>query len=301
MKFQDLIYFVHLVDSKNFTHTANYFFVSQPSISMAVKRLENDLDTVLIKRNLSERTLELMPAGKILYHNAKEIINLKESTYNEIQSLKNQKVQLGLPPIIGGYLLPKIIPHLNKYSSSLELVEKEGSIAMFNLLKNKEVNTAIVGSETATVSEDWLANTPVAEDEFYICVAKNHPLASEKMLSVEQVANERFISLKEGFIQNKVFYKWAKNNHIDLSSVHFTNEIHTVNSLVASGMGISLLIGMLVKDQENIVTIPLKDSPKFYISLLINKDLELTPLQKEFNEDLIRVLKKTGIFKKAIN
>lgn len=89
MKFQDLIYFVHLVDSKNFTHTANYFFVSQPSISMAVKRLENDLDTVLIKRNLSERTLELMPAGKILYHNAKEIISLKESAYNEIQSLKN--------------------------------------------------------------------------------------------------------------------------------------------------------------------------------------------------------------------
>lgn len=294
MKLQDLTYFVHLVDSKNFTHTANHFFVSQPSISMAVKRLESELDTELINRDLSGRTIELLPAGKILYHNAKEVINLMDSTYNDIQSLKNKKVQLGVPPIIGGYLLPKIIPHLEKYSYSLELVEKEGSIALFDLLKNKEINTAILGFDTPTIEEDWLSCMPVAEDKFYICVAKNHPLAKEEIISVEQLTNERFISLKEGFIQNKVFDTWAKENHIALSSVHFTNEIHTVNSLVSAGMGISLLIGMLVKDQENIVTIPLKESPKFYINLLINKDLELTPLQKEFNNDLIKLLKDSS-------
>lgn len=291
MKLQDLIYFKALAENESFTKTAEKFYVSQPSISIAVKRLESEFETVLLNRDRTSKSIELTPAGKILYQTSLHILNTLEATKNELEQINDQKVKLGIPPIIGGYLLPKLVPYLKDYSQSLEFVEGDGSIALFDMLKKKKVTTSIIGSDTPTIHASWVSQEPIAEDSFYICVANSHPLASCSSVTPSMLKNESFISLGEGYVQNKVFNNWAKKNNIDTSSVHYTNEIQTANSLVASGVGVSLLISLLVQDREDIVQIPLENAPKFYISLLTNNDASVSPIQEGFNKVLIKSIR----------
>lgn len=292
MKLQDLEYFIQLADSQSFTKTAEYFYVSQPSISIAIKRLESELNTPILIRDRSNKQLQLTEAGEILYKNAQDIVNILDFTKKEVHSLESKDVQLGIPPIIGGYLLPKLIPYLSEFSESMKLIEEDGSVALIDLVKKKKVTTAIVGSAKQEIEIEGVAHQPILEDQFYICVALDHPLAKEKKIVPEQVKEEVFISLGEGYTQHHVFKSWAQKNHLTPSAVHITNEIQTANSLVSSGVGVSLLIGLLVADKQDIVKIPIDNAPKFYINLLTNQTIPQTPVQKDFNHTLIRAIEK---------
>lgn len=293
MKLQDLEYFIQLADSQSFTKTAEHFYVSQPSISIAIKRLESELDTSLFVRDRSSKQLHLTEAGTILYKNAQDVRDILDFTKKEIQSLESEDVQLGIPPIIGGYLLPKLIPHLTEFSESMKLIEEDGSVALFDLVRKKKVTTAIVGTAEQSLDLKGIRQQPILEDEFYICVSSDHPLAQEESIQADQLNGEAFISLGEGYTQHHVFKQWLNDHNIEASAVHLTNEIQTAKSLVSSGVGVSLLIGLLVSEKQDIVKIPLVDAPKFYINLLTNEAVKQTPIQARFTDSLTQAIKET--------
>src|SRR5699024_4407242 len=109
MNLQDLIYFHYLAESLSFTDTAAHFFVSQPSISTAIKRLETAFNASLIDRRKTLKKMELTPAGKILYKNTAEILEKLDQTRQKIEDIELGSVYFGFLPTIGGYFLPEIL------------------------------------------------------------------------------------------------------------------------------------------------------------------------------------------------
>lgn len=291
MKLQDLHYFKQLAETRSFTETAEAFYISQPSISIALKRLEGEFNTRLITRDRSSKSVELTKSGELLYKSSLDILDLVNKTKKDIHDLESKDVYLGFLPTIGGHFLPRLFPELTSYLGSLKFVEEESSDAMFEMVKTNQVSAAIVGSDVPHVKEKWLTQVRIAEKEMYVWVSHTHPLAKYKSVKAAMLKKTNFVTLAKGYTHQRIFEKWTDQHAIDVSNIHYTNEIQTANSMIASGMSAGLMIDLLVSDRKDLVKLPLKDPPKFYISLLINNEAEITSFQRQFNKSLIKAVK----------
>lgn len=296
MKLTDLTYFKTLAESKSFTETAEAFYISQPSISISLKRLEEAFGTTLITRDRSSKSVELTEAGKLLYKSALDILEKIDHTHQAIDNLESKEVFFGFLPTIGGHFLPKLLPHLSDFRSILQLVEEESSDTMYELVRDRKVPAAIVGSDKPTFKDTRLTQLLIAERDLSLWVSPSHPLASKERVDASMVKDTYFVTLAKGYTHQRIFEKWAKENKIDSSRIHYTNEIQTSNSMIASGMSAGMMIDLLVRDRTDIVQVPLENPPKFYVSLLIDNRSDLSAAQKRFNQSLFELSK--SIFKK---
>lgn len=289
MNLQDLVYFNHLAKTLNFTVTAEHFYISQPSISMSLKRLEKELDTTLIDRKKLHKNLRLTETGEILLKHSTQIINIIHTAKEDIHDLKNQVVYFGFLPTIGGHFMPKLLPQLGKFTNSLKLIEEESSDVMLDLVSTGQVPLAIIGSDVPIFEDKNLLQVPLVTQDLALWASPDNPLAAKDSVSVEDIQQEVFISLAQGYTHQRVFEQWAKANHIEQPKTLFTKEIQTALSIASSTNMLAFMSDVLVKDHYNLVKIPIKNAPKFYISLIVNKENNGTYFQKEFNDTMIQL------------
>lgn len=291
MNLQDLIYFHYLAESLSFTDTATHFFVSQPSISTAVKRLETEFNTSLIDRRKTLKKMELTPAGKILYKNTDEILKKLDQTRQKIEDIELGSVYYGFLPTIGGYFLPEILPKLTQYSKDLKLVEEESSDIMLNMILNEEVPIAILGHEEPYIRQNKIKQILLMEEEMALWVSQNHPLAKKKAVGPTEIQNEVFISLSEGYTHHRIFEKWATHHRIVEPNIVYAKEIKTVKSIATSTHMVGFMSDILMSEDTDLVKVHLKGAPKFYISLVLNTEAENSYVQQKFNQAFIEVVK----------
>ncbi|AZP05043.1 LysR family transcriptional regulator [Jeotgalibaca ciconiae] len=290
MNLQDLVYFHHLARSLSFTATAEHFFISQPSISMALKRLESELDTILIDRRKVLKRMVLTPAGDLLYKSADEIIKTLDTTKRLIRDIEQESVYYGFLPTIGGHFLPKILPKIVRFTKSLKLIEEESSDVMLKLILEEKVPIAIIGHETPFILQNKIKQIQLLEEEMSLWVSKTHHLAGSKSVSAEEIQEEVFISLSEGYTHQRVFEKWANEYRIKEPNIVYAKEIKTVQSIAASTHMVAFMSDILLGNRSDLVKVPLKKAPKFYISLVINTEAKNTYIQQQFNDAVIEIV-----------
>lgn len=295
MKLHDLYYFRKLAETKSFTQTAEAFYISQPSISTALKRLETEFGTSLINRDRSSKSVELTEIGELFFERAIKITDLIEQTKKDMDNLTSKSVSLGFLPTIGGHFLPQIMPQLTQYLSDLKLVEEESSDAMYEMVKLGEVTAAIVGSDRKKIADRQLIQVPIAQKKLHLWISPDHPLAGYKRINSRMLKETHFVTLAKGYTHQRIFEQWAKDNQITDSHIHYTNEIQTANSMIASGMTAGLMIDLLVRDRTDIIKQELTDAPEFYVSLLINQEAIQSDRQRAFNDLLVETAE--NIFK----
>lgn len=293
MNLQDLIYFKYLSENLSFTDTANYFYVSQPSISMALKRLETHFDTTLIDRRKTLNRIQLTNTGKILYEGVTEILNVINTTEQKMNDFQDETIYYGFLPTIGGHLLPKILPQLNRYTKSIRFIEEESSDIMLRMVKNGEVPIAIIGHEKENISDSMIQQVPILQEQMALWVAPDHHLAGKKNVRVDELNDEVFIALVEGYTHQRIFEDWTNTHFNREPDVVYAKEIKTVLSIAASTNMISFMSDIIVSDSDNLVKVTLADAPCFYVSLVYNTKIELTLFQQEFNEEFVQAVKQT--------
>ncbi|XJS11432.1 LysR family transcriptional regulator [Aerococcaceae bacterium WGS1372] len=291
MNIRDLKYFIHLAESLSFTKTAEAFYVSQPSISIALKRLEENFETTLIQRNRAIQNVQLTEAGEILYRSSHEILQILDRTKQEIKNSQAETVAFGFLPTIGGYYLPKILPDLADYSMLLNFIEEESSELMFEMLRNNQVSVAIIASEVKYFSEKWINQVPMEEHSFAIYVTKQHEFANKEILTIKELENLNFITLGNGYTHNTLFKEWLEDKGYELNNVRYSNEIQTINSMIESGVYAGFMTDIIIRNQENLVKIPVEDAPKVYTSLVLNNEMPLTSIQNKFNHAITQAVK----------
>lgn len=296
MNLQDLIYFKHLSEHLSFTETAEHFFVSQPSISTALKRLETELDTVLIDRRKTLKKIKLTAAGQILYDKTTEVLSILEQTKQKIHSLQDETVYFGFLPTIGGSLMPQILPNLKEFTKSMRFKEEESSDVMLQLVKKGEVPIAIIGHDLRDINDPNILQIPVLVQEMALWVAPSHPLANKTVITEEDFKNDVFISLSEGYTHHRIFEKWTLGKKIYGPNVVFANEIKTVLSIAASTHMIAFMSNIVVDDMHDLVRVSIQKPPKFYVSLILNKNTEQTLFQQKFNDEMVKIV--TDVFSK---
>ncbi|MFL0248983.1 LysR family transcriptional regulator [Clostridium neuense] len=288
MNLRDLEYFNCLCKTKNFTETAKLLYVSQPSVTMALHRLEKELNTKLIIRDHSLTKFSLTEAGKILEKHAANILSELNETKFEISKAAGRKIKLGVPPIIGAYFFPPLMELLVKsgVAENIELVET-GSAAMKKLVLSDEVDMALIGS-LAPIKSREINAAILKTDEFMVCMSKNHIIPKKEKLDFKDIENEKFIVLGDSYIHNEVLKNLFLKNGTPPNNFYSTDEIQTAKSLISSGLGIGIMINMAVKNLDSIKRVPLKESILFYISLVLKKNHYMTSDETKIKNILLQ-------------
>lgn len=290
MNLRDLEYFKYLAESLSFTKTAEHFFVSQPSISIALKRLEDEFETVLIQRERSAKNIHLTQTGHQLYQRTIDMLGLFGQTKQEIKSVEIDTIKLGLVPTIGNYFLPQLLAGANDYLKNLKLIEENSTNELIESLRLQKFATAIIAHNEPSFANKWITSYPIAKCPLKLYVSKSHPLARFRELSIIELKNEPFVSFSAGTIHEQLFYNWAKEHHLPLENVFYCSDANTLISLIASGDRVALLMDNIALNQENIISIPIKNAPIGYINLAINNEVKISDTQEAFNNTLINNL-----------
>lgn len=120
-----------------------------------------------------------------------------------------------------------------------------------------------------------------------VCVSEKHHLTKNKEINFKDIENEQFIVLGNSYIHNKVFEDLCIKNDIVPKKIYHTNEIQTAKSLIASGLGIGIIINMAVSKRPEIKTISLSNPIAFYISLATKRDHYMTSKETSIREIII--------------
>ena len=293
MNTRDIEYYVQIVKQKNFTKVAKYFQVSQPTITYALKRLEKELDAVLITRDRSHHELVITPAGKQLFIHAQSILQEIKMAKAEITQLQKKKLRFGMPPIIGNEYFPKLSSYFIK-SQLMDQIEitDGGSRDLYGMIHQGRIDLAILGS-TQPIIDQKLEIELLLDKRFMIVVAPTHPFADRQTISFSDLIAEQFVLLNEHYVHPAAFKKLAKQAHIEPKVVYQSNDLAILKSMIRENIGIGFLTEIAIHPEDHLVSIPLSDQlqPHFLISLAKRTQQIPTPLQENVVEIIQQFMK----------
>lgn len=280
MNIKELYYYHDLVRTKNFSQVAADFNISQPTVTMAIKRLEESFGTTFFMRDRSHHQLTVTSTGLQFDQHVQRIIEELEIAQKELTRAKQERISFGLPPIIGSWYFPRFTPALLQAGllNQLEVVD-HGSASLLQLLAKGELDLALLGS-LQPFQQPSLRACVIDKAPIKIIVAKDHPLAAFKDgVSFAQAAQYPFITLDDEYVHAQAFRQVARLARVRPKIVFKTSDVQILKALVANHSGISFLTDLALDGNDGLAALPLTDGsqPKFIISLAARANRLLTP------------------------
>src|SRR5688500_4884759 len=197
MNLRDLKYLVALADHRHFGRAAAASFVSQPTLSTQIRKLEDELGVALVER--APRKVMLTPVGREIAERARKVISdVDQMTQiaRRSQDPEAGTVRLGLFPTLGPYLLPHVVPNLRKRFPRLELLlVEEKTETLLAMLREGRLDAAVLA---LPLHEDWLEVEPLFEEPFLLAVPAGHPLAGRRNLKLDELSDQHLLLLEDG-------------------------------------------------------------------------------------------------------
>jgi LysR family hydrogen peroxide-inducible transcriptional activator len=239
MTLSELKFIVAVAKEKNFRRAADKCFVSQPALSLAIKKLEEELKISLFERNRTE--VKITPIGEKIINQA--IIVLDEASKlkdisNKGKEQLNTPLKVGLIYSVAPYLLPLIIPVLRKKTPEMPLdVEENITKNLEVALKNGSIEAAVIALPFEIPGTECI---PLYDEEFNVVVPTNHAWAKKKEIVAKDLSTEKVLLLNNEHCFSEQVVE-ACPEVSKKSEVLQGNSLETIRNMVASNLGISVL------------------------------------------------------------
>ncbi len=263
MNLRDLRYLVALADHRHFGRAADASFVSQPTLSTQIRKLEEELGVSLVER--APRKVMLTPIGRDIAERARRIVaeadQLKEAARRS-QDPEAGTVRLGLFPTLGPYLLPHVVPRIRERFPRLELLlVEEKSDAILARLRDGRLDAGLLA---LPVHDDQLHVEFLFEEPFLLAVPEAHPLARRDSLALADLADQRLLLLEDGHcLRDQALDVCQLAGAGEMGEFRATS-LETLRQMVAANVGVTLLPSLSVKPpvarSENIHLLSFRDS-----------------------------------------
>jgi LysR family hydrogen peroxide-inducible transcriptional activator len=293
MELHQLRYFLAIAETSSFSRAAERCHVSQPSLSQQIKKLEDQLGQRLFDR-LGKR-VALTEAGKMLLDRVSVIISHIENAEREIRDSRevlNKRLSIGALPTIAPYFIPPLVEHMVARHPDIELTIHE------DLTKNLVAATAAGELDLAImalpINDPRLQVKPFHTERLLVAMAKGHPLAKRKKLSLIDLAEERFIRLSDMHCLGEQVSSFCHDSSFNPQVACHSAQIETLQSLVAQGFGLSFVPEMARKSRhsEKIVYRSLSDYKlERTLAMVTNKHRYLSRLAMELQSELALVIR----------
>ena len=264
MNLRDLRYLIALADLRHFGKAAEACFVSQPTLSTQIRKLEDELGVALVER--APRKVMLTAAGQDVVQRARRIVaeveQMKESARRS-QDPGSGTLRLGVFPTLGPYLLPHVVPGLRERFPELELLlVEEKSDALLQRLREGKLDAILLA---LPLHDDQLHAEPLFEERFVFAAPKQHPLAGNDVLSMAQLSDETLLLLEDGHCLREQALDVCRLSGAQEKSGFRATSLETLRQMVAAGVGVTLLPALSVHEpiaqSPNIRLVPFRDPP----------------------------------------
>lgn len=246
MNLRDLQYLVALAEHRHFGRAAAASFVSQPTLSTQIRKLEEELGMLLVER--APRRVMLTPAGREIVERARRILSevdqLKESA-RRTRDPEAGTVRLGIFPTLGPYLLPHVVPGIRQRFPRLELLlVEEKTDVILRQLREGRLDAGVLA---LPLHDDQLHVEFLFEEQFLLAVPEAHPLARHGTLSLQDLSHESLLLLEDGHcMRDQALDVCALAGAGEKAGFRATS-LETLRQMVAANVGITLLPALSVK------------------------------------------------------
>ncbi|MBZ9558602.1 MULTISPECIES: hydrogen peroxide-inducible genes activator [Modicisalibacter] len=245
MTLTELRYIVTLAQERHFGRAAERCFVSQPTLSVAVKKLEEELGVALFER--SKSTVQVTPLGEKVIEQAQRVLeqaSLIRELANEGKDQLSSPIRIGAIYTIGPYLFPYLIPELSRSAPQMPLyIEENFTAELRRKLRSGELDAIIVA---LPFTEADVVTRALYDEPFEVLMPSGHPWAQKKFIDKDDLARERLLLLGEGHcFRDQILEACpAIGSQLNNPSNTLTAEggsLETIRHMVASRLGITVL------------------------------------------------------------
>ncbi len=288
MNLRALHYFVTLADLKHFSKAADACFVSQPTLSTQIRKLEEELGIQLVER--SPKNILLTPVGEEIAQRAQQVLHEIE----QIRTLARRSHQpdegtlrLGLFPTLAPYLLPHVVPQLRARYLRLHLqLSEEKTEDILRLLQRGSLDAALLA---LPIANEGLEVEVLFQEPFVVAVPGDHALASRDTIGLEDLNGSEMLLLEDGHcLREHALEVCALAGAHERLDFHATS-METLRQMVAANVGITLMPMLSVKPPiaptDNLAIRPFSGTaPSRTIALVWRRSSALGPFLRELSE-----------------
>ncbi|UTV26667.1 LysR family transcriptional regulator [Photobacterium atrarenae] len=283
MDFRQLTYFVTLAETRNFTRAAERLHIAQPALSIAIKKLEHQLDLELVHRN--ERKVALTHEGEVLLEHAKLIlqqVNDANIAMAELKGLEKGEVRLGLPSMLGSYYFPEILMGFKSRYPNLKLtIVEAGTQSIRRMLISGELDLGII--QNADVP-DSLETEHLLRSQMVAVVSPEHPFARHKSIAFDAFFQQELVMFKAGYFHREFIDEVCHQYQLSPNIAFETNLLPMILKIVRNDFAITALLEMVTQHEPGLVPIPFAEPVFLDISIAWRKNGYLSVADRAFME-----------------
>lgn len=255
MNIKDLQYLVAVAELKHFGRAAQQCNISQPTLSMQLKKLEEYLGVSLFER--TNKQVLVTQAGQDIAERARHVLQgVKEirELARAASSPFSGEFRLGAFPTLAPYFLPHVVPAIYKELPELKLLlVEEKTATLLEQLKNGELDAALIA---LPVHDEMLESTAVTEDPFLLAVPLGHRLAGRKSVTAADIRNEQLLLLDEGHCLREQALEVCSIMGLGEQQEFRATSLETLRQMVVAGVGITLIPHMAKREGDGLIYIP---------------------------------------------
>jgi LysR family hydrogen peroxide-inducible transcriptional activator len=290
MNIRALQYFVKLAELKHFSQAAEACFVSQPTLSTQIRKLEEELGVSLVER--APRKIMLTPIGEDIAHRARHILRdiaqLKDAARRS-KDPQTGNIKLGIFPTLAPYLLPHVIPVIRqKYPQLRMQLAEEKTDTILRMLDQGRLDAGLLA---LPVEAPGMEIEILFEEPFVTAMPSSHPLADKQTICLQDLEGEELLLLEEGHCLREHALAVC-----ELAGAHERLDFHatsmeTLRQMVAANAGVTLMPVLAVKPPiaatDNIILRPFQaPAPTRTIALVWRSSSPLGGFLREFAKSL---------------
>lgn len=269
MNEKDLLYFCNLVETGSYTETANKFNVTQPTISMAIKRLTREFNDPLIIQNNRKSKLRLTASGELLYKKALLLLKEIASIDYDVRHASDKKIRLSFSGEAGSIYIPEIIEQFYQagISSMLE-TRMERSADAFTGLTNGSIDVAIYSWMVPINDPAYFIRT-LDKTELVIITGLDDPLRDKETVSAFELKDKNFIARKQGYLTKECLDQIGKSGEFTPKIIFTADTMRMMIDLVERNIGIALAMESSIRDTDKVHVIHLENGQKLWAYMQI--------------------------------
>ncbi len=292
MNIKELIYFINVIETGNFTDAADICCVTQPTLSAGIKKLEDELNVQLITRGTKNTGgIRPTPVGNKILNIAKIIRTESDKIKKIAKDSQNPFIgdlRIGAFPTLCPFLMPKILPLFkNNLPQMRFFIIEEKTENLISMLAQDKLDIAFLAlpfDDFTTENTPYLEKVPLFFDKFYLAVPKNHFLSQEEMIATNDITEKELLLLEEGHCLRTQALEFCQISDKNLKGqTDFRgSSLATLLSMVRMGTGYTLIPAIALNEyRPDISFIPLQDTKigrhiymVFNTNILVNDIIE---------------------------
>lgn len=266
MNLRDLKYLIEVAKEQHFARAAEKSFVSQPTLSMQIKKLEDELEVQIFERSQKKFLVtkigeEIIKKAEIILREAEEIKNLAKNSKDPFSG----EIRIGAFPTLAAYFFPKVIGRISKKFPQLKiLLIEDKTETLLHKLKNGKIDAAFI----AIPCEDFgLESQEIFSEEFLLAVPQKHALAAKKKIQNKDLKGQELMLLEDGHcLRNQALDACSMLGAFEQRDFR-ASSLETLRQMVINNSGITLMPKIAAKKEDKITYIKIANPPKRRIGL----------------------------------